>query len=149
MEFVKFMSTELVMQSNHLILCHPLLCLPSIFPSIRVFSIELALCIRWPKHWRFSSSISLSNASSGLVSFRVDWLDLFAVPGTLKSLLQHHNSKAPICQCPANFMFQISDPYMTTGKPLLWLCRLLSSKWCLCFLICCLDLSQFSFQGAN
>ena len=104
------------MLSNHLMLCCPFLLLPSIFPSIRVFSIEFTLWIGWTKHWSFSSSISLFNESSELFSFRIDWLDLFAVPGTLKSLLQHNNSKAPILQCPANFMFQLSHPYMTTGK---------------------------------
>jgi len=103
---LKLMSTESVMPSNHLILCHPLL-LPSIFPSIRVFSNESALRIRWPKYWSFSFNISPSNEHSGLVSFRVDWLDLLAVQGTLKSLLQHHSSKASILQCSAFFMVQL------------------------------------------
>ena len=107
---------ELVMPSNHLILCHPLLLLPSIFPSIRVFSSELALHIRWPKYWSFSFSISPSNEHSGLISFRMDWLDLLAVQGTLKSLLQHHSSKASILQCSAFFTVQLSHPYVTTGK---------------------------------
>ena len=104
------------MQSNHLILCHPLLLLPSIFPSIRVFSNESALRIRWPKYWSFSLSISSSNEHPGLVSFRMDWLNLPAVQGTLKSLLQHHSSKASILQHSAFFLVQLSHPYMTTGK---------------------------------
>ena len=95
-ELLKLMSTELVMPSNHLLFCHPLLLLPPIFPSIRVFSNESVLCIRWPKYWSFSFSISLSNEYSGLISFRMDWLDLLAVQGTLKSLLQHHSSKVSI-----------------------------------------------------
>ena len=111
----KLMFIELVTSSNHLILCRPLL-LPSIFPSIRVFSNESALRIRWPKCWSFSFSISPSNEYSGLVSFRVDWLDLLAVQGTLKSLLQYHSSKASILQCSAFFIVQLSHPYMTTGK---------------------------------
>ena len=110
------MPTESVMPSNHLILCHPLLLLPSIFPSIRVFSKESALCIRWPKYWSFSFNISPSNEYSGLVSFGMDWLDLLAVQGTLKSLLQHHRSKASILQCLAFFIVQLSHPHMTTGK---------------------------------
>jgi len=103
-------------RSNHLILCHPLLFLPSILPSIRVFSTELILHIRWPKYWSFSFSISPSNEYSGLISFRMDWLDLLAVQGTLKSLLQHHSSKAAILQCSAFFIVQLSHPYMTIGK---------------------------------
>jgi len=112
----KLMSIELVMPSNHLILCHPLLCLPSIFPSIRVISNESALCIRWPNYWSFSFNISPSNEHPGLISFRMDWLDHLAVQGTLKSLLQHHNSKASILRCSAFFTVQRSYPYMTTGK---------------------------------
>ena len=104
------------MPSNHFILCHPLLLLPSNFPSIRVFSNESALCIRWPEYWSFSFSISPSNEHPGLISFRMDWLDLLAVQGTLKSLLQHHSSKASICQCSAFFIVQLSHPYTTTGK---------------------------------
>ena len=104
------------MPSNHLILCHPLLLLPSIFLSIRVFSNELALRFRWPKYWSFSFSISSSNEHPGLISFRINWLDLLAVQGTLKSLLQHHSSKAPILWCSAFFMVQLSHSYMTTGK---------------------------------
>ena len=110
------MSTESVIPSNHLILCHPLLLLPSIFPSIRVFSNESALRIRWPKYWSFSFSISPSNEHPGLSSFRMDWFDLLAVQGTLKNLLQHHSSKASILQCSAFFTVQLSHPYMTTGK---------------------------------
>ena len=112
----KLMSIELVMPSNHLILCHPLFLPPSIFPSIRVFLNESVLRIRWPKDWSFSFSICPSNEYSGLISFRMDWLDLFAVQGTLKSLLQHHSSKASILQCSAFFIVQLSHPYMTTGK---------------------------------
>ena len=110
------MSIELVMPSNHLILCHPLLVLPSIFPSIRVFSNELTLCIKWPKYWSFSFIISSSNEYSGLISFRIDRFGLLAVQGTLKSLLQHHSLKAPILQYSAFFKVQLSHPYMTTGK---------------------------------
>ena len=113
---LKLMSIELVMPSNHLILYRPLLLLPSIFPSIRVLSNESALRIRWPKYWSFSSNISPSNEHPGLISFRMDWLDLLAVQGTLKSLLQHHSSKASILQHSAFFMVQLSCPYMTTGK---------------------------------
>ena len=104
------------MPSNHLILCHPLLLLPSIFPSIRIFSNESALRIRWPKYWSFSFNISPSNEHPALISFRMDWLDLLAVQGTLKSLLQHHSSKASILQCSSFFIVQLSHPYMTTGK---------------------------------
>ena len=104
------------MPSNHLILCCSLLLLPSNFPSIRVFSSESALHVRWPKYWSFSFNISPSNEYSGLISFSMDWLDLFAVQGTLKSLLQHHSSKAPILQCSVFFIVQLSHPYMTTGK---------------------------------
>ena len=112
------MSIELVMPSSHLILCHAfsLLLLPSIFPSIRVFSNELVLPIRWPKYWNFSFSINPSNEYSELISFRVDWLDLLAVQGTLKSLLQHHSSKASILWPSAFFIVQLSHPYVTTGK---------------------------------
>ena len=110
------MSIQPVMPSNHLLLCHPLLLLPSIFPSIRVFSNESALHIRWPKFWSFSFSISPSNEYSGLISFMMDWLDLLAVQGTLKSLLQCCSSKASILQCSGFFMAQLSHPYMTTGK---------------------------------
>ena len=112
----KPMSIESVKPSNHLILCHPLLLLPSIFPSIRVFSNEWALHIRWPKYWSFSFNISLSNEHSGLISFRVDWFVLLAVQGTLKSLLQCHSSKASILQHSTFFIVQFSHPYMTAGK---------------------------------
>ena len=137
------------MPSNHLILCHPLLFLPSIFPNIRVFSNESVLHIRWPKKWSFSFSISPSNEHSGLISFRMDWLDLFAVQGTLKSLLQHHSSKASILQCSAFFIVQLSHLYMTTEKTIIWLDRPLLAKQCLCFLICYLGWSQLFFQGAS
>ena len=110
------MYIELLMPSNHLILCHLLLFMPPILPSIRVFSNESALRIRWPKYWSFSFSISPSNEHPGLMIFRMDWLDLLAVQGTLKSLLQHHSSKASILQCSAFFIVQLSHPYMTTGK---------------------------------
>ena len=110
------MSIESVMPSNHFILCHPLLLLPSVFPSIRAFSNESALRIRWPKYWSFSFNISPSNEYPGLVSFRMDWLDLLAVQGTLKSLLQHHSSKPSILLHSAFFIVQLSHPYMTTGK---------------------------------
>ena len=113
---LKLMSSDLMMPSNHLILCCPVLLLPSIFPSIRVFSSELALHIRWPKYWGFSFSISHSNEYLGLISFRIDWFDLLAVQGTLKFLLQHHCVKASILQHSAFFMVQLSHPYMTTGK---------------------------------
>ena len=113
---LKPMSIESVMPSNHLILCHPLLLLPPIFPSIRVFSNESVLRIRWPKYWSFSFNISPSNERSGLISFMMDWLDLLAVQGTLKSLLQHHSSKASILWCSTFFMVQLSHPYMTIGK---------------------------------
>ena len=113
---LKLMSIELLMPSDPLILCHPLFLPPSIFPSIRVFSNASALLIRWPKYWSFSFSISTSNECSGLISFRMDWLDLLAVQGTVKSLLQHHSSKASIFQCSAFFMAQLSHPYVTTGK---------------------------------
>ena len=112
----KLMSIYLVMPSNHLILCRPFLLLPSIFPSIRVFSNESALHMRWPKYWSFSFSICPSNEHPGLISFRMDWLDLLAIQGTLKSILQHHSSKTSILQCSAFFIVQLSHPYMTTGK---------------------------------
>ena len=143
------MSIESGMSSNHLILCHPLLLLPSVFPSIRVFSIKSALHIRWPKYWSFSFSISLSNEYLGSISFRMDWFDLLAVQVTLKSLLQNHSSKASILRCSAFFMVQLSLPYMTTGKTIVLLYKSLSTKWCLCFLICCLGLSELFLQGAS
>ena len=113
---LKIMSIESVMPSNRLILCHPLLLPPSIFPSIRVLSNDSVLRIRWPKYWSFSFNSSPSNEHSGLTSFRMDWLDVLAVQGTLKSLLQHHSSKASILLCSAFFIVQLSHPYMTTGK---------------------------------
>ena len=109
-------SIQSVMPSNHLILCRPLLLPPSVLPSIRVFSNEPALCIRWPKYWRFSFNISLSNEYSGLISFRMDWLDLLAVQRTLKSVLQHHSSNLPILWCSGFFIVQLSHPYVTTGR---------------------------------
>ena len=120
----KPMSTESVMPSSHLILCHPLLLLPSIFPSIRVFSNESTLCIRWPNYWSFSFNINPSNEHPGLIAFRMDWLDLLAVQGTLKSLLQHHSSKASILWCSAFLIVQLSHPYMTTGNVLYYLVKL-------------------------
>ena len=120
---LKLMSIKLMMPFNHLILFHPLLFLPSIFPSIRVLSNESVLCIRWPKYWSFSLSISPSNKHPGLISFRMDWLDLLAVQGTLKSLLQHHSSKASIPQHSAFFIVQLSHPYMTTGNTVYRLSR--------------------------
>ena len=116
LELLKLISTEFVMPSNHLVLCHPLLLLPSIFLSIRVFSNKLALCISSPKYWSFSFSISPSNEYLGLISFRMDWFDLLAVQGTFKSLLQQHSSKASILHRSAHFMVQVSHPHMTTGK---------------------------------
>ena len=113
---LRLTSIESMMPSSHLILCCPLLLLPSIFPSIRVFSNESALCIRWPNYWSFSFNVSPSNEHPGLISFRMDWLDFLAVQGTLKSLLQHRSSKASILQCSAFFTVQLSHPYMTTGK---------------------------------
>ena len=141
---LKLMSIESVMPSNHLILCRPLLLLPSILPSIRVFSNELALCIRWPKYWSFSFSISTSNEYSGLISFRMDWLDLLAVQGTLKSLLQHHSSKASILQHSDFFIFQLSHPYMTTGK------IIALTRWTFVGKVMSMLLNMLSsFQGAS
>ena len=138
---LKLMFFKSVMPSNHLILCHPLLLLPSILLSIRVFSNKSVLCIRWPKYWSFSFSISPSNEYLGLISFRMDWFDLLIVYGTLKSLLQHHSSKTSILWCSAFFMIQLSYPYVTTGKTIALTRRNLLAKECLCFLICCLGLS--------
>ena len=142
----KLMSIESVVLSNHLILCHPLLLLPSIFPS-QGLSSESALHIRWPRYWSFS--ISPSNEYSGLISFRMDWLDLLAVQGTLKSLLQHHSLKASILRCAAFFMVQLSHPYMTTGKTIALTLWTFVSKVMFCCSICCLGLSERSFQGAS
>ena len=145
----KLISIESVMPSNHLILCRPLLLLPSILPSIRVFSNESALHIRWPKYWSLSFNISPSKEHPGLISFRMDWLNLLAVQGTLKSLLQHHSSKSSILRCSAFFPVQLSHPYMTTGKTIVWLDRALWAKWYLCFSIHCLGLSSLFFQGTS
>ena len=144
------MFNKSVMPSNHLILCQPLLLLPSIFRNIKLFSSELVLHNRWPKYWNFNISISPSGEYSGLISFKIDWFDLLEVQGTLKSLLQHHSSKASIVQCSPFFIVQLSHPYMTTGKttPLTRQIGLLANL-CLYFLICCLGWSQFFFQGAN
>ena len=137
-----------VMPSNRLILCHPLLLLPSVFPSIRVFSNESALHIRWPKYRSFSFSISPSNEYPGLISFRVNWFDLLAVQGTFKSLLQHHGSKASVLGCSVFFMVR-SHIHMTTGKTMAWTRQTFVSKVISCFLIHCLVLSYISFQGAS
>ena len=133
---LKLMSIQSMMPSNHLILCHPLLLLPSIFPSIRVFSSESVLPITWPKYWSFSFSSSPSDEHSGLISFRINQLDLLAVQGTLKSLLQHHSSKASILQCSVFFMVQLSHPYMTTGKNHTFDSTDLCWQSNVCFLIC-------------
>ena len=135
------MSIESVMPSSHLILCHPLFLLPSIFPSIRVFSNESPLRIKWAKYWSFSFNISPFNEHPGLISFRMDWLDLLAVQGTLKNLLQHHSSKASILRRSAFFTIQISHPYMTTGKTIALTRWTFVDKVMLCFSICCLGWS--------
>ena len=137
----KLIPIESVMPPNHLFLCLPLLLLPSIFPSIRVFSNGSALCIRWPKYWTFSFNISPSNEHSGLISFRMDCLDLLAVQGTLKSLLQHHSSKASILQHSAFFIVQLSHLYRTTGKTIALTRWTFVGKVCICFLICYLGWS--------
>ena len=139
----KLMSIESVMPSSHLILCHPLLFPLSIFPSITVFSNESALRMRWPKCWSFSFSISPSKEHSGLISFRMDWLDLLAIQGTLKSLLQHHSSKASILRCSAFFTVQISHPYMTTGK------TVALTRWTFVGKVTSLLLNMLSFQGVS
>ena len=135
---LKLMSIELVMPSNHLILCHPLLLPPSVFSSIRVFSNESVLRIRWLKYWSFSFSIRTSNEYSGLISFRMDWLDLLAVQGTLKSLIQHCSSKASVLQHSDFFIVQLSHPYMTTGKTKALTRQTFVGKVMSLFLICCL-----------
>ena len=137
---LKLMSIESVLPSNHLILCHPLL-LPSIFPSIKVFSSESALHIRWPKYWNFSFSISPSNEYSALISFRMDWLDLLAVEGTLRSLLQHHSSKASILWCSPFFIVQLSHPCMTTRKSVALVRWTIVGKVMSLLFICCLGWS--------
>ena len=146
---LKLMFIESVMPSNHLILCCHLLLLPSIFSSIRVFSNESALCIRWPNYWSFSFSISPSNEYSGLISFRMDWLDLLAVQGTLKSFLEHHSSEASILWCSVLFIVQLSHPHVTTGKTIALTRWTFASKIMSCFLICYLGWSQLFFQGAS
>ena len=143
------MFTESMMPSKHLVLCLLLLLLPSIFPSIRVFSNESGLHIRWPKYWSFSFSISPSTEYLGLISFRIDWFDLLAVQGTVRSLLQHHGSKASILQHSAFFMVQLSHPYMTTTKTTALTIRTFVSKVWLCFLTHCLVLSHLFFQGED
>ena len=143
------MSIALVMPSNHLNLCHPLFFLPSIFPSIRVFSKELVLCIRWPKYQSFSFSISSSNEYSGLISFKIDWSDLLADQGTLRSLLHYHSSKASILQCSAFFIVQLSHPYMTTGKTIALTRRTCVSKVMSLLFNKLSRLVIFFFQGAS
>ena len=142
-------SIESVMPSNQLILCHPILLLPSTFPSIRVFSNESVLCIGWPKYWRFNFNISPSDEYSGLISFRMDWLDLLEVQGTLKSLLQHHSSNASILQRSAFFIVQLSHPYTTTGKTIALTRQTFVGKVLSLLLICCLGWSKLSFQGVS
>ena len=139
--FLKHVSIKSVMPPNHLIFCCPLLLLPSILPSIRAFSNETILHIRWPKYWSFSFNISPSNEYSGLVSFRIDWLDLLAVQGTLKSLLQHHTSKASNLPCPAFFMVQLQHSYMTIAKTIALTRQTFVSKVMSLFVICCLGWS--------
>ena len=145
---LKLMSIESVMPSNHLTLCRPLLLLSSDFPSIRVFSNESVVCIRWPKYWSFSFSISPFNEYSGLISFRMDWLDLLAVQGTLKSLLHHHSSKASILRRSAFFIVQL-HPYMTTGKTIGLTRRTFVGKIMSLLFICCLGWSQLFFQETS
>ena len=145
----KLMSIESVRPSNHLVLCGPLLLQSSIFLCIRIFSNVSVLRIRWPKYWSFSFSISLSNEYSGLISFRIDWFDLLAVQGSLKSYLEHHSSKASILWRSAFFIVQLSHPYMTTGKTIALTRRTFVGKVCLCFLMCHLDWSQLFIQGVS
>ena len=139
--FLKLMSIKSAMLSNHLILCCPLLLPPWIFPSLRVFSNESVLPVRWPQYWNFSFSISPSSEYSGLISFRIDWLDLLAIQGTLKNLLQHYSLKASILRCSAFFIVQLSHPYMTTGKTIALTRWMFVGKVMFCFLICCLSWS--------
>ena len=143
------MYITLVMPSNHLILCHPLLLPPLIFSSIRIFSNESVLCIWWPKYWSFSCNISPSNEYSGLISFRMDWLDLLAVQGTCKSLLQHHSSKTSILLHSAFFMVQLSHPYMTTGKTISLTRQIFVGKVMSLLFNMFLSWSQLSFQGVS
>ena len=146
---LKFMSIALVMQYSHLILWRPLLLLSSIFPSIRDFSNESAVWIRWPKYWSFSFSIGPSNKYSQLTSLKIDWFDLRPVQGTLRSLLQHHSSKASILRRSTFFVVQLSQSYLTTGNTTALTTRTFASRVCLCFSTHCLGLSQLSCQGAN
>ena len=143
------MSTEWVMTSKLLSLCYPLLLLLSIFASNRVFSNESALCIKWPKYWSFNFNISPSSEHPGLISTMMDWLDLFAVQGTLKSLFQHHSLKASVFQHSAFFMVQLSHPYMTAGKTRALTIQTFLATWCLYFLIHCLDLSWIFFPRSK
>ena len=143
----KFMFIELVMLSNNIILCLPSPFAYNLSQHQGLFQWS-TLYIRWPKYWSFTFSINPSNEYSGLISLRIEGFDLNG-QGTLKSLLQHHSSKASILQCSSFLMVQLSHLYMTTGKNTVWLCESLLAKWCPCFLICCLDLSELSFQGAN
>ena len=146
---LKLMSIESVMPCNHLILCHPLLLLPSIFPSIRVFSSKSVLRIRWPKYWSFIFSISPSNEYSGLISFRMDWLDLLAVQGTLKHLLQHHSSKHQFFSTQLSLWSNSHIHTWPLEKAIVLTIRTFVGKWCLCFLIFCLGLSCFFFPRSN
>ena len=146
---LKFMSIVSVIPSNHLILYHPLLLLPSIFPCIRVFQNESVLPIRWPKYWSFSFRFSPSSEHSKLISLRMNWLDLLAVQGTLKSLLQHHSSKASILQHSAFFIIQLSHPYMTTGKTIALIRWAFVGKVMSLLFICCRGWSWLSFQGVS
>ena len=149
LSLLKLLSTKTVMPSNHLILCHPLLLLLSIFPRIRVFSNESVLQIRWPKYWSYSSHISPTNEYSGLISFRIYWLDLLAAQQTRKSLLQHHSSKASILRHSAFFMIQLSHPYMTTGKTIALTIQTFVSKVMSLLFNICLGWSKLFFQGAS
>ena len=146
---LRLTSIESVMPSSHLILCRPLLLLLPIPPSIRVFSNESTLPMRWPKYWSFRFSISPSKEHPGPICFRMHWLDFLAVQGNLKSLLQHHSSKASILWCSAFFTVQLSHPYMTTGKTIALTRWTLLAKSCLCFWICYLGCSELSFQGVS
>ena len=137
---LKLISIVSMMPSNRLILCHPILPIPSIFPSIGIFSHVWSLCIKWPKYWNFSFSISPSNEYSGLISFRIDWFDLLAVQGTLKSLFQPHNSKTSVLWCSAFFKLQLSHPYMTTRKTIALTRRIFVGKVTSLLVICCLCL---------
>ena len=143
------MSIESVIPSNYLMLSHPLLLVPSIFPSIRIFSNESVLCIRWPKYWSFRFNISPSNEHPGLISLRMDWLDLLAVQGTLKSLLQHHSSKASILRCSVFFIAQLSHPYMTTGKTIALTRQTFVDKLMSLLSNMLFRLVIFSFQGVS